>query len=212
MERIKNRIIATIAVATLVGSFVLAGVLAGHAAPPPPVADVTVVNTTANPVPTQAVGTTSVSVSNQPTVKIGNNALTPVAVRDVDNPARHPFQFMGTMSKNDGNSQSVSQITVPAGKQLVIETVTVQVFVPAGQKVLAKIGMVGGGNFAEHKLMLTPQGSFNFDLEDYFAATESVRLYADQGSAIAVNLTRSGSDVNLWGGSYTVSGYLLDIQ
>jgi hypothetical protein len=50
-----------------------------------------------------------------------------------------------------------------------------------------------------------------FDLLDYFAATETVRLYADQGSAVPLHVTRNGSDANLWGGSYTVSGYLVDM-
>jgi hypothetical protein len=135
-----------------------------------------------------------------------------VPVRDVDNPARHPFQFYGTLSKTGGNFQTDNQIAVPAGKRLVIETVTVQAFVPAGQKLLAQINLVGGGTFAQHNLMLTPQGGFNFDLLDYFAATESMRLYADQGSAVPFSLTRSSSDANFWGGSYTVSGYLVDVQ
>jgi hypothetical protein len=216
MQKFKNHFIVALALGVLIGSLVLGGALAGHAAPDLPPQNVNVVNTTSNPVPTQAVGTTSVagnvSVVNQPTVKIGNNAATPVLVRDLDNPARHPFQFYATFSKTGGNFLTDNQIAVPAGKRLVIETVTVQAYVPAGQKLLAQINMVGGGTFAQHNILLTPQGGFDFNLLDYFAATESVRLYADQGSAVPFSLTRSSSDANLWGGSYTVSGYLIDVQ
>lgn len=216
MEKVKNKLMVALATGVLIGSFVLGSVFAGHAAPDLPPQNVNVVNTTSNPVPTQAVGTTAVSgnvsVVNQPTVKIGNTVAAPVAVRDVDNPARHPFQFFATFAKTGGNLIVDNQIAVPSGKRLVIETVTLQAFVPAGQKLLAQLNMVGGGTFAQHNIVLTPQGGFDFDLLDYFAATETVRLYADSGSAVPLHVTRSSSDGNLWGGSYTVSGYLIDAQ
>lgn len=216
MQKFKNQLMAALAAGVLIGSLILGGTFASHAAPDLPPQNVNVVNTTSNPVPTQAVGTTTVagnvSVVNQPTVKVGNTVAAPVAVRDVDNPARHPFTFFATFSKSGGNFISDNQIAVPSGKRLVIETITLQAWVPAGQKLLAQINMVGGGTFAQHNIVLTPQGGFDFNLLDYFAATETVRLYADSGSAVPVNVTRNSSDSNLWGGSYTVSGYLVDAQ
>jgi hypothetical protein len=216
MQKFKNQLMTALAVGVLIGSLVLGGAFAGHAAPDLPPQNVNVINTTSNPVPTQAVGTTTVAgnvnIANQPTVKVGNTAAAPVAVRDVDNPGRHPFQFFATFSKSGGNFISDNQIAVPSGKRLVIETITLQAWVPAGQKLLAQINMVGGGTFAQHNIVLTPQGGFDCNLLDYFAATETVRLYADSGSAVPLNVTRNSSDANLWGGSYTVSGYLLDVQ
>jgi len=215
MQKMKNKLMVALATGVLIGSFVLGSVFAGHAAPNPPTQNVSVVNTTSEPVPTQAVGTTtvsgSVSIANSPTVQVGNTSASPVAVRDVDNPARHPFQFYATFSKTGGNLIVDNQIAVPAGKRLVIETITLQAFVPAGQKLLAQLHMVGGGTFVQHNIMLTPQGGFNFDLLDYFAATETVRMYADQGSAVPLHVTRSSNDANFWGGSYTVAGYLVDV-
>src|SRR5262249_32087797 len=220
--KFRSYFLAAAGVAIVVGSIVFSSSYPSNAKAPD---DVVVVNTSVNPVPTQAQGTTTVAgtiqaeqsgnwnvgIAGTPTFEIGNNTSSPVPVIDVENPAHHPFQFFATFSNTGGNFISSNQIAVPAHKRLVIETVTVQAVVPTGQKVLAQINMMGGGVFAQHNIMLTPQGSFNFNLLDYFAATESVRLYADQGSAVPFNVTRSSNDAQFWGGQYTVSGYFVDV-
>src|SRR5262245_13197862 len=222
MKFIRSYFLTAIGVAIVAGSIVFSTSYSSNAKVPD---DVNVVNTSVNPVPTQAQGTTtvagtvqaeqagawSVGIAGTPTFSVGNDASSPVPVIDVENPAHQPFQFFATFSKTGGNFVSSNQIAVPAHKRLVIETITVQAFVPAGQKLLAQINMTGGGVFAQHNIILTPQGSFNFDLQDYFAATESVRLYADEGSAVPFNVTRSSSDGQFWGGQYTVSGYYVDV-
>ena len=222
MKIFRSYFLAIIGLAILSGSLVLSGSFTSSAKNPD---DVTVVNTPGNPVPTQAQGTTAIAgtvqaqqsgnwtvgITGTPTFNVGNTAANAVLTRDVDNPARHPFQFFATFSKSGGNFQTDNQLVAPAGKRLVIETVTAQAFVPTGQRLLAQISIAsGGGTFAQHNLVLASQGGF--DLLDYFAATEAVRLYADQGSLVQFRLTRSSNDSNLWGGSYSVSGYAVKAE
>lgn len=101
---------------------------------------VLVTNTSSNPVPTTAVGTTNVagsvgisgtpnmSVVNTPTVNIasmpavtGTVSLSGTGtVQDADQPARQPFQATVTVNLNNFTYTSVP---IPAGKRLVIEYV-----------------------------------------------------------------------------------------
>jgi hypothetical protein len=71
-----------------------------------------------------------------------------VFVRDVDNPARQPFQigFRITMM-NSGTEQVFQSITVPDGKRLVIEYVSMASgSVPVGQKSECASGEAIGGD------------------------------------------------------------------
>ena len=86
----------------------------GNNANAPPPFDVKVINSPSEPVPV----TGTVSVSN-----LGAN---PLPVRDVDNPARNPFQAQVLCTIQAGTSGKRCTITtVPQGKRLVIELVTV---------------------------------------------------------------------------------------
>src|SRR5437870_2121818 len=118
---------------------------------------VRVVNTTSDPVPTHAQGTTTIAgtVGFDPknnlvglapgsgvcinpscnTVQVGNAADSPVLVRDVDNCARQPFQQMRIMSFSHGSASASTTISVPEGKRLVIEYVSADARFPAGQVV-----------------------------------------------------------------------------
>src|SRR5437773_3412095 len=69
-----------------------------------------------------AAQTTNVNVVNTPNVNVVN---TPT-VKDMDNPARQPFETSTGVTIQDGSSVGVREITtVPAGKVLVIEQVSV---------------------------------------------------------------------------------------
>src|SRR5262249_59085440 len=65
MNGIKCYLLTAVGVAVLVGSFMLSGAYTSSAAPPPATQDVRVVNTTTNPVPTLAQGTTNVAGTGQ---------------------------------------------------------------------------------------------------------------------------------------------------
>lgn len=142
------------------------------------------------------------------TVVVENAASDPVPVavqtevttRSADNPAFHPYEDSKTGSF-DGNSGEVT-FQIPAGKRLVVELVTVEAYVPSGQRATrAYIGL-------NHRLTLDPQGTESvFDL---FAGTHSMRLYIGPNQNFSVHVYRNSSAGT---GTYfvTVSGYLVDL-
>src|SRR5262245_58468029 len=102
MQGIKSYLLAAVGVAVLGVSFVLSAAHTSNAAPGPE--SVTVLNTSANPVPTLAQGTTNIAgtvqaaqsgswnvgITGTPTFQVGNTAGNPVFVSDVNEPALHP--------------------------------------------------------------------------------------------------------------------------
>src|SRR5439155_17389827 len=60
-------------------------------------------------------------------VNVVNTTASPVPVRDVDNPSRQPFQaeVVGGFADGASTTGDITIATVPAGKRLVIEHVSV---------------------------------------------------------------------------------------
>src|SRR5688572_4259245 len=150
------------------------------------VADVRVVNTTAEPVPVVTRGTTNVSgavsVTNTPTVKvapgasfgidpshnavqIANPESAPIAARDVDF-GRRPFHQSADFSFPDGAITRTTPIAIPAGKRLVIEYVSGLLAVPVGQNITKIVlGVTLNQQFADHFVVRTPIGESGFSNE-----------------------------------------------
>jgi hypothetical protein len=95
--------------------------------------------------------------------------------------------------------------TVPAGYRLVIDSVSLDIRVPPGQKVLASV--YGGG--LSHTVPLTLQGTFG--TQDIFQGVRTIRLYADAGDQVGAMVHRNSSagDVTVFA---TFSGYLVSGQ
>jgi hypothetical protein len=153
---------AVAGVVLLVGAFVLTMPSTGASAPPAPAANVNVVNTPTNPVPTAAQGTTAVTgsvdisgtptvslaagttvgISGTPTVGLASNArvainsaaTVPVFVRSVDDAVRELFHMQTNMTLADGDIGTTAFFHVPDGKRLIIEHVSASGIIPAGQK------------------------------------------------------------------------------
>ena len=129
----------------------------------------------------------------------GNSAAAPLLVRDVDNPARHPYH-------DSSGSQCVEVTTcfvsfvVPANKLLVIESVAVESDVPTGQKVEVHIDSSFG-------LPVDFQGTFT-SFDTYLGAF-SGRLYKNPGATINVRADRN-STTSFFNLGADISGYLVD--
>ena len=108
-----------------------------------------------------------------------------------------PFAAMGSPS-----------ITVPGTKQLIVETLSVQVDVtPPGTKLEAFVNFTSDGENISLFVPLTyayTEPSTNFD---FHVAMQEVRLYPDKGTTMAVSVHAPGGD----GGTLflTVSGQLV---
>jgi hypothetical protein len=108
----------------------------------------------------------------------------------------HPFAETGS-----------PEITVPAGRHLVVETLSIQVDVsPSDTKIEAFVNYTSGGNSVTLFVPLTyaytmPSNDFAF-----YVALQPVRFYADPGTSIAVTTSSPAHSGTLF---ITVSGYLI---
>ncbi len=72
------------------------------------------------------VGTWTVAISGTPNVRVTNPATNPVLVKGVDLAGpREPFQISDSILMEDGDSGASKFVSVPAGKLLILETVSI---------------------------------------------------------------------------------------
>jgi hypothetical protein len=184
--------------------------------------DVTVVNTSTNPVPITVQGTADVNVSNTPTVKlasgttvqVGNTETNPVRVQNTDESARQPFRAMVNAFFEDSTIIYQDVVTVPAGKRLVIEYVSGMAAVGIGQKVLFFIGHTRPSEpDLFYYFTATPQGELvNLGAgKEHFTACQLTRIYAEAGENIYFRAKRSSSDSVHNYAQLTISGYFVDV-
>lgn len=133
-------------------------------------------------------------------------ACTPVC--EVNNPDKNPFQTGLEMTLGAGMPIVDGFFVVPAGKRLVIEYISGQAFLPAGQTLLLSIMCRAQDDGVWHYLPATTIGRFGN--EDCFQYGGLVRLYADPGSAVALQLSRD-SLAGAGAGRVSLSGYLVSI-
>jgi hypothetical protein len=155
---------------------------------------------------------TNVNVVNTPNVNVVNTTASPVPVRDVDNPARQPFQAQvvgGRVADGASTTGDIPITTVPAGKLLIIDYVSVFGRILSGQKlnhvsVINSTVQYGG-------LQISPQGSNADGSRDYFVASQLVRMDFSHSGVVSVlgerdsNLVENPSSV-----TFTISGYFVD--
>ena len=152
-----------------------------------------------------AANTSNVNVVNTPNVNIAN---TPI-VQDRDNPARQPFAYSAGPQNWIGNAPNISfDFTVPGGKRLVIEQVSVIAHLTASttQKLSAEVQIFNGSPFTFYRFVGADAG------QNDFVASSQVRCYADAGTSVALLVTRSdtsGGGANV--ASVSLSGYLIDM-
>jgi hypothetical protein len=183
--------------------------------------NVNVVNTPT--VSAQQSGPWNVSLNGTPTVGLdaANNtvkidAATPVLVRDVDN-GRQPFQATAAGSFNNGfrNTGLTVITTVPAGKRLVIEHVSVEGNMLPGQKMIFASIEVSlqdsfNGNPLGHFLSIGAHGNDGF--RDLYFSSQALRLYADPGTDVRGFAGRDGTaGDNVAAVYFVISGYFVNV-
>lgn len=149
-------------------------------------------------------GVQSSQAEPKPTHVIVDNAVAnPAQVRDVDNPARQPFSGSQNATFQPGSRDAIFSVPPPpSGKQLVIESVTVNALIPTGQNLWS-------ASLNHNPLIIVPQGDVGTGF-DAFTASQQVRLYLAAGDSITFIVSRnSTTGSGVVGG--TVSGYLVDV-
>ncbi|MGE0132034.1 MAG: hypothetical protein AB7U82_28465 [Blastocatellales bacterium] len=170
---------------------------------------VKVINPTTEPVPSQITNQPTVKLASGTGVTVNNRESNPVLTQNV-NDGVTPFHQSASGTFINGSISGSGIIVVPSGKRLVIEFASVFANVPPGQNVFqAGLSTEIKGERVQHFLSRDVQGP-HAGGADMFTASQSLRLYADGGTAIIFSVARSSADGS---GSFavTISGYLIDI-
>ena len=144
-----------------------------------------------------------------PAMFVTNDDAHAVPVRDVN--GRNAFAFFENDSYEDGEDAHAARFTVPEGKRLVIESLSIEAGLPAGQTmVLASVQARANDSFFVHHLGPTYHGqtSNNFSI---FLVSQERTLYADGGTEVALTWVRNARA----GGGITnasLVGYLIDCE
>jgi|KBSMisStandDraft_5_1062788.scaffolds.fasta_scaffold98172_4 hypothetical protein len=153
----------------------------------------------------------NVVISGTPLVTVANPAGNPVSVRDVDNPDAHPFQIAMNVVL-DGSNVGDESFTVPAGKRLIIDQVSIDSAVPVGDKVRISIITEAGLFQVSHAMNVVPRGTFHLPPDqvfDVFEATHLTRLFAEGGSNVGLHVSRNDT-AGRAGVYFAISGHLID--
>jgi hypothetical protein len=129
-----------------------------------------------------------------------------IPTRDVDQPARNPFQAKVRIDLPPGQCCENGFVDVPAGKRLVIEYASA-------------LGLAGDETF-NFEVGTLLNGHLSFDQQHYLpvlqqqqgssTAGQAVRIYADAGPGrVMLRASRSGSGLAV--AFMTVSGHLVDV-
>lgn len=179
-------------------------------------APVTVVNTTANPVPVAGTvtvsGTTNVSITD-------NSAANPLQVIDVGRAARTPYAQTIMMTFNSGDRAVLGNFDVPAGKQLVIESFSAFGKFPSGMKLVAASinAFQGGEQFGtqQYAPVFTGNTEETFEPGVFIVSSGQMHLDAVAGNGtVTVRLERDHITIISVPFSFDVSitGYLVDAK
>jgi hypothetical protein len=143
-------------------------------------------------------------------VFVTNDASHPVPVTSADDPGRQAFAFFQSDSWEAGEDSHHVQFTVPTGKRLVIEAVSISGSLDThGQKmVTAAIQAHVNGKFEDYFMTPTFTG-VNTSARDVYIASQQTTVYADGGTDVLL----FGSRDSFSGGgilNVSVQGHLID--
>lgn len=163
--------------------------------------------------------TKPVSVENTPSVVVDN---IPLPIVDVDSSALQPHQAQVQLNISSGDSDDPGVVTtVPAGKRLVIETVTGLCF-KGSPNSSHRIGIetTGGGSTVEFNLPPAAKGIYGRydqlgDFEGTLGSTSiafggPLKLYADPSTDVVATARRNiaSGDTTCW---ISLAGYYVDL-
>jgi hypothetical protein len=139
-------------------------------------------------------------------------------MRDVDNGARQPVNFSFNLNVSNGTNGASNNtaVTIPAGKRLVIETISFSGQVTSGEmgylgiNVMAGAGTAAGATFASHLIPMVKLTT-GFPSGDYNGGTRDCRIYADAGSKVNVGYNRGGSLTGDESISVSITGYYVNL-
>ncbi len=140
------------------------------------------------------------------------HAVVATLVKDVDNPARHAFTTSCIFTPTAGQATGCTTPAIPAGEQVVIETVAVIASAnPTNTELSASISTTVNGATATWPFSVADNGT-NQPGNSLFWASQPLRLYADPGTTIVFGINTKGLNPPLaLGGGAGISGYWVSL-
>lgn len=143
-------------------------------------------------------------------VKFPDGTVQTTAVSAMSSPPLQPFAKQLSASFLPGAEGTSAMFTVPAGKRLVIETVSLLVTLPFGQIVESfTITTSVNGQMIDCGLFPSPipqSGS-----RSIYGITQPLKIYADAGTQVTASIFRGFASQD-GGFNLSISGYLVDAQ
>jgi hypothetical protein len=147
--------------------------------------------------------TTNSTLNGNGTSALPLGVTSPLMIRDLDNPARQPFQSRTVTTTSSG----VIVVTVPVGKCLIVEFISGEQSVRSGSGrgfFIATVTQTSGNEVFRHIVPPTSSDSnVNFNL---YHASQPLRMYVNAGQQLRVLFN---SDI--FSASVSVTGYYVDI-
>ena len=147
-----------------------------------------------------------------PSVSFANTSATPLFVQDVDNAGRHPFTMSCQSSGASVTFFAGCSISMPAGKEAVIETVSFNANADsANTQLVTSIQVTTNSGFLTVYDTLQDNGLSHS--ESTFQSSSALKLYADPSSTIqcgaVTKSTNPSGDLSL--SACSVSGYFVTL-
>jgi hypothetical protein len=214
MKILKQSLIVFVGQIILIAALVLIIPHSGHGQPPPgpgqPTQNVKVVNPASEPVPvTGTVTVANLGSSPLPvtgTVTVSNLGTNPLPVSDSNNPAKQPFQI--EMSTTDFFVPD--RFTVPAGKRLVIEMVTIHNLLEGTNCYANRVTLSTSVRGVEMRHFFFPEHRGTRSDLSFYGVSLVTRLYADPGTVVRIGDLFLGCSIRSTG--WTISGHLIEVQ
>jgi hypothetical protein len=183
MMKIKSYLMAAVGFGILVGSIILAQPFVSHSQNQVP------------PIPVEVINT-------------------PLDVRTVEAPPccvpKDPFRKFVRLTGEDGQDYVTSEFSVPSGKRLVIENVSVYGGLPVGQQLLVGFSYSAPGFL----FLMRQEFPVTIQLTDFgyhnFVASQQMRIYVDPGDEISVYVRRNPKH-GFFSAQVSISGFLVDL-
>jgi hypothetical protein len=150
-------------------------------------------------------GLTNLPALSSTTTTIDNTSTNPVPVLDLQ--PNQPFQGFNGFTIPAGSSSSVGNpfFTVPAGKRLVIENISVYLISAAASSITSIFfSTTVNGTSGYHGMTITADGS------TYPLGNLNQKMYADPGTQVFLNLYRTGSTTQAETVYPTITGYYIN--
>jgi hypothetical protein len=152
-----------------------------------------------------------VSVVHDSTLQGNGTAASPLAVaspllvRDLDNPARQPFQTTVEAPSGTPSGTLIPIVTVPAGKVLVLEFISGLINVPTNRLATAVLLIQEGtAPMFHHRLLLTKIGAAASTIDAY-GVSPPFRMYVKSGQTINLVTLDSVTTITL-----NITGHYVD--